>query len=796
MQIIISKEIGFCAGVKRALDITENTLKKCGKAFCVGPIIHNESVVTSLKEKGLIVVNSAKEIPQNSNVIIRAHGAERNTMRYLQEQDCKITDLTCPSVLKIIEKTKQCEAEGWFVVIFGNIDHPEVKAISSYLNLFYITTDINDFSFFEKACKFYIVYQTTFSTDKHEIHMESIRKEANYRGKIVDIFDSICYTTLARRDSCLHTASLSDAVVVLGDKNSNNTKELYNTTNKICRKVFFVSSIEDFIELSFHLTEIKKLGIVAGASTPYELILEVISLMESKENTSIDSNVVELEENREETESESSVLVGDLLVENKEEESTIVLSDAELMESAYKDIPDTQSRPLRRGQIKEVTVVCPTVVADVPRLTISFDPQKRKNDHGYILETELDLTGTLKLTDFIPGQKFSAVIKDVDQKQTVEFSKKDYDRLVKDEELVAELIAGKDVEITCTDVVTKQIDQKIIEYGLSFKVGRYNIFAPKSQLNISIGKRLSSLVGKKVLLRILPPKEADSKKKQNPFNLYAGQRAMFQEKEDIFWENFAIVGKVVKGNVVRYGEKEGHIFGAFVSVEGHDCLAHISELTWARINHPNEVLELGKDYNFVVLDIDRSKNKVSLGFKQLQKAPIDILSEKHPEGSVVTGKVERIMPFGAFVSIGEGIDGLVHISQISYDRVDNINSVLEVGQTVSVRILKYEGQKVSLSIKDLLDPPTEEETNFLRQQKRVDREPKIDQYEKPNRIDKKTDKPDFDYEVKKPKRSTKKFDIVRDTEPRDYISSTSTGATFGDTEQAKKLMQFEQEDDD
>ena len=96
----------------------------------------------------------------------------------------------------------------------------------------------------------------------------------------------------------------------------------------------------------------------------------------------------------------------------------------------------------------------------------------------------------------------------------------------------------------------------------------------------------------------------------------------------------------------------------------------------------------------------------------------------------------------------------------------------------------------------MLDPPTEEETNFLRQQKRVDREPKIDQYEKPNRIDKKTDKPDFDYEVKKPKRSTKKFDIVRDTEPRDYISSTSTGATFGDTEQAKKLMQFEQEDDD
>ena len=128
-------------------------------------------------------------------------------------------------------------------------------------------------------------------------------------------------------------------------------------------------------------------------------------------------------------------------------------------------------------------------------------------------------------------------------------------------------------------------------------------------------------------------------------------------------------------------------FGAFVSVDGIDCLAHIVDLSWTHIKSVEDVLKIGETYDFVVLSADREKNKVSLGYKQLQPHPFVKAMENHPVGSVTKGKVVSVLPFGAFVEIERGIEGLVHVSEVAHNFVKNINEVVKVGDEVEVKVL-------------------------------------------------------------------------------------------------------------
>ena len=129
------------------------------------------------------------------------------------------------------------------------------------------------------------------------------------------------------------------------------------------------------------------------------------------------------------------------------------------------------------------------------------------------------------------------------------------------------------------------------------------------------------------------------------------------KKAEIFWDN-------VKPDVVVAGEvKRISSYGAFVSVDGIDCLAHIDHLSYSHIDSPDEVLEIGKTYDFLVLKTDREKQRVSLGYRELQPHPFDKCMEKHPVGSTVVGKVISVLPYGAFVEIEPGVEGLVHVSE-------------------------------------------------------------------------------------------------------------------------------------
>jgi small subunit ribosomal protein S1 len=166
-----------------------------------------------------------------------------------------------------------------------------------------------------------------------------------------------------------------------------------------------------------------------------------------------------------------------------------------------------------------------------------------------------------------------------------------------------------------------------------------------------------------------------------------------------------ILDKLQPGDVV-----EGQIsnivdFGAFVDLDGMDGLIHISELSWSHVNHPSEVLEIGQTVQVKVLDIDRDRQRISLGLKQTQNDPWQQVLDKYGEGDVVEGRVTKVVTFGAFVEILPGVEGLVHISELAAHHVENPREVVSQGQAVNVKIIEIDGERrrLSLSLKRIED---------------------------------------------------------------------------------------------
>src|SRR5919107_920617 len=159
-------------------------------------------------------------------------------------------------------------------------------------------------------------------------------------------------------------------------------------------------------------------------------------------------------------------------------------------------------------------------------------------------------------------------------------------------------------------------------------------------------------------------------------------------------------GDVVDGTISNIVD-----FGAFVDLDGMDGLIHISELSWSHVNHPSEVLEIGQTVKVKVLDIDRERQRISLGLKQTQSDPWQQVLEQHKEGDVVEGKVTKVVTFGAFVEILPGVEGLVHISELAQHHVENPREVVSQGQDVNVRVLEIDAERrrLSLSLKRVED---------------------------------------------------------------------------------------------
>ncbi len=243
-------------------------------------------------------------------------------------------------------------------------------------------------------------------------------------------------------------------------------------------------------------------------------------------------------------------------------------------------------------------------------------------------------------------------------------------------------------------LLTVEVKQ-IVNGGVVASYKGIRVFIPASHLELYHIDDLSVYMNKKMEVEIIEFNESKRNTK-----IVGSRRAILKklkdEEEAKTWESLD-KDMIVEGEVKRLTN-----FGAFVDINGVDGLLHVSEISWGRVNKPSDCLKIGDKIKVYILDIDKENKKLSLSIKKLIEDPWNNVEEKYPVGNIVLGKVVRFASFGAFVEIEPGVDGLVHISQISHKRVDKVENVLQIGQQVKAKILEVnkENKKIGLSIKE------------------------------------------------------------------------------------------------
>lgn len=281
MEIIVGELSGFCFGVNNAVSKTEEILKNENEIYCLGELVHNRQVIEKLEKRGLKIIEKIESVPNKSRLILRAHGVPPKVYNMVKEKEIKLYDFTCPKVLKIHEEVSKAKEES-YIFIIGEKNHPEVIGTKGFSGekSFVIQSkeDIEEAikSLKEsKLKKLYIVVQTTFSVQKYnEIMLDVSEKLKEYE---IEINKSICDSTRLRQEETTKISKTVDYMIIVGGKNSSNTKKLYDIAQSNCQSTHIQTKEELNLE---KIKKYKKIGITAGASTPKESIKEVVELLE------------------------------------------------------------------------------------------------------------------------------------------------------------------------------------------------------------------------------------------------------------------------------------------------------------------------------------------------------------------------------------------------------------------------------------------------------------------------------------------------------------------------------------
>lgn len=657
MKLITAKTAGFCYGVRRSVELAENAAQRNEKCYTLGPLIHNKNVVDELEKKGICKANSIDEIPDESAVIIRSHGAGRDDYEKIKKRGLKLIDATCPNVTRIHEIVEKASAEGQTVVIIGDAEHPEVRGICNWCTSKHLVfEDEEKLSRWlaqengARETKLTMVYQTTCSQDVQKSCNYLIKKQCtNHR-----IFDTICSATSKRQNEARMLSSFCDCIIVIGGRNSANTRHLFEICSQYIPKVFLV---EHAGELDFsQFSENDTVGIIAGASTPAWTIKEVGNKM--------------CEEFK----------IQELTEENNVAE--VVYNEGE----SFEEMLERSIKTLSTGD--KVT----GIVTNITATEITVDLGTKQS--GYIPLSELTDDTTLKVEDIVKiGDSIETYVMRVnDVEGTVQLSKKRLDAVK----------IWKDIEQFCEDKVTVEgIVTDENKGGIVVSVKGVRVFVPASQCGLPKGVEPSTLLKTKVRLRIT---EVNRSRRRVVGSIRAVAYEERKAKAEKIWNEIE-VGAKYHGVV-----KSLTSYGAFVDIGGIDGMVHVSELSWSRIGNPSEVLSIGQEVDVYVISFDKEKKKISLGYKDPNENPWKKFTDNYEVGSVANVRIVKLIDFGAFAEIIPGIDGLIHISQIADHRIGKPSEVLSVGQQVDAKIIAIdeENRRISLSIRALIETKTEE----------------------------------------------------------------------------------------
>lgn len=285
MEYIVGKTAGFCYGVKNAVEKSEKALENEKPIYCLGEIVHNKNVVKDLENKGIIFIDDLKQNLEKRKTIIRAHGIEKEVYTQADKMGIDLIDLTCPKVLKIHKIVSEYNEKEYYIFLVGSKKHPEIIGTASFCgddvsiieNIDDINISIDNFKKSNRK-KLAIVVQTTFSLQKFTEITESIKKKfKNFEN--IEVVNTICNATKIRQEETEELSKKVDCMIIVGGKNSSNTKKLYEISKKNCNNTICVEEVNEIDKGVLKQGNI--VGIMAGASTPQCSINNVIELVKN-----------------------------------------------------------------------------------------------------------------------------------------------------------------------------------------------------------------------------------------------------------------------------------------------------------------------------------------------------------------------------------------------------------------------------------------------------------------------------------------------------------------------------------
>ena len=639
MKVILAKSAGFCYGVRRAVELAEETARRGEPCVMLGSIIHNRDVVDRLAAQGLRAVDRPDQVPEGSGVLIRSHGESRATYEALRARGAKILDATCPNVSRIHQLVAQAEERGRQPVIVGTPDHPEVLAIAGWCRRPAVVSGEEELEKWlserpeRRSQPLTFVSQTT-STQKI---WNGCVKKAKKECTNAEFFDTICGATSTRQEEARQLAQQCGLMVVVGDRHSSNTKRLAEICRESCPRVLLIERADE-LDLGT-LPRVDMVGITAGASTPAWIIKEVYDKMSDE--------IMEIEK-----------------------------SFAEMLEESIKT--------LNNGDKVTGTVVAVTPTEVQVELGIKYP--------GYIALSELTDDPTAKVEDLVKvGDEIEAIVTQVsDRDCLVKLSKRRLD-INKGWE---EIEAAKDDETVLEGFVTE--DNK---GGVVVSVKGVRVFVPASQTGLPRETPMSTLLKQKVRLVITEVNRARRRVVGSISRVQRAERAAAAEKvwaeieegkhytgtvksltsygafvdiggvdgmvhiSELSWSRIKHPSEVVKVGdtvdvyVISFDPEKKKIslgmkdrsqdpwtvftstyqvgdtanvrivklmtFGAFAEVvPGVDGLIHISQLADHRVEKPGDVVAEGDRVDVKITDVDMENKKISLSIRALlEEAP-------------------------------------------------------------------------------------------------------------------------------------------------------------------------------
>ena len=634
---------GFCFGVNRAITIVNDLIDEGKKVCTLGPIIHNMEVVNELKERGCRPIESIEELSDGETLVIRSHGVKKSIIDELDSKNIDYKDATCPFVKKIHRIVSEADPEKDVVLVAGNHEHPEVEGIISNCKGDCYT--FNNEAELDKILGIILQknYNQVIVAAQTTFDTKEWKKSVKKIKKVctnAKIFDTICSATSVRQSEADLIAAQSDFMIVIGDRHSSNTGKLFNICKRRCPDTVLIETAGE-LDLS-KVRAAKQIGVTAGASTPARIIKEVLDTMSEEIKSGETTNFEE--------------------------------SFEELLEESLKNL-NTNERVM--GTV--ISIAPNEVQVDVGRKQTGFIPvNELSNDPNVKPEDVVNIGDEIELL----------IMKTNDQEGTIMLSKRRVDAQKVWEELQDKVDSGEILSSKITEAV---------KGGVITVLNGVRVFIPASQATASRDEKLEDLVGQDVDFRLIEVSQRGRFKRAigSIRSVLKEQRAAQREE---FWKNCE-VGKRYKGVV-----KSLTSYGAFVDLGGVFGMIHISELSWTHIKHPSEVVNIGDTVDVYVKDINEETKKISLGFKNAEDNPWEILKRDYPEGTIVDATIVGLTTFGAFANIIPGIDGLIHISQIANKRIEKPADVLSIGEVVKAKItaIDFDKKRVSLSMRALL----------------------------------------------------------------------------------------------